>query len=66
MDIATLWDHQVQAIRGLSTLERQPHNTVVATGTGSGKIEAFFKGVFGVFDFAFTGHVLDEEFLATQ
>ena len=40
-DIVTLWDHQAQAIRRLSTLGRQPHNTVVATGTGSGKTEAF-------------------------
>jgi len=58
-----LWDHQAQAIRRLSTLGRQPRNTVVATGAGFGKIEAFCRGVF---DFASTGHVLDEESLVPE
>jgi ATP-dependent helicase YprA (DUF1998 family) len=35
-----LWQHQADAIRRLSTLE-VPHNTIVATGTGSGKTESF-------------------------
>lgn len=36
-----LFWHQAQAIRRLSSRSGRPHNTVIATGTGSGKTEAF-------------------------
>jgi very-short-patch-repair endonuclease len=35
-----IWEHQAAAIRRLSTLAT-PRNTLIATGTGSGKTEAF-------------------------
>lgn len=37
----SLFAHQVAATRRLSTLGGTPKNTIVATGTGSGKTEAF-------------------------
>ncbi len=37
-DIPTLWDHQAQAIRRLSTLSHQSVNTIVATGSGKTKV----------------------------
>jgi ATP-dependent helicase YprA (DUF1998 family) len=36
-----LYRHQVDAIRRLSTLQGRAKNTIVATGTGSGKTESF-------------------------
>lgn len=36
-----LFAHQAEAIRRLATLQPQPRNTIVATGTGSGKTESF-------------------------
>jgi ATP-dependent helicase YprA (DUF1998 family) len=39
---ARLYHHQREAVRRLSTSPgREPHNTIIATGTGSGKTEAF-------------------------
>src|SRR5579871_179872 len=38
---SNLFRHQADAIRRLSTLSGTPRNTIVATGTGSGKTEAF-------------------------
>lgn len=37
----SLFGHQVDAIRRLSTMRGEPASTIVATGTGSGKTEAF-------------------------
>ena len=39
--IEELWQHQVSAIECLSTYKGTPKNTIVATGTGSGKTQAF-------------------------
>jgi len=38
---SNLFRHQADATRRLSPLQRKPRNTIVATGTGSGKTEAF-------------------------
>jgi hypothetical protein len=38
---STLWAHQTAAIKQLSTRLQSPVNTIVATGTGSGKTQAF-------------------------
>ncbi len=39
---ARLYHHQREAVQRLSTSPgREPHNTIIATGTGSGKTEAF-------------------------
>lgn len=41
--LGSLFTHQADAARRLSTLApNQPRNTIVATGTGSGKTESFF------------------------
>lgn len=40
-----LFNHQSAALRRLSTLYDRDHNTIVATGTGSGKTESFIMPI---------------------
>lgn len=38
----TPYEHQIQAMQRLSSKNKPPHNTIITTGTGSGKSECFF------------------------
>ena len=37
-----LYEHQMQAMQRLSSKNKRPQNTIITTGTGSGKSECFF------------------------